>query len=238
MPWAAPVTIATLSLSRMPYSGIAREVSTRLKRVVPANAGTHIPEPVVMGPRLRGDDNQEFSAVRTCDRETSRRGRDRWAAVGSLARRMGCRADCPTARRLLGRGGIVVAEPDTGDEVAGIADEPGVAEILAGAGLAGGLPAWKLRLLRGADQQRLAHHRIHHGHMARLDDAAEVRRRAREQNLAGARAHALDHMRQDGVAAIRERRVGAGELDERDLRRAERQGRIGVELGGNAEAIG
>src|SRR5258708_22939425 len=95
------------------------------------------------------------------------------------------------ARRLLGRGGIVVAEPDTGDEVAGIADEPGVAEILAGAGLAGGLPAWKLRLLRGADQQRLAHHRIHHGHMARLDDAAEVRRRARELNLTRARAHAL-----------------------------------------------
>src|SRR5260221_14788184 len=103
MPWAAPVTIATLSLSGMQYCGIAREVSTRLKRVVAANAGTHIPEPVVMGPRLRGDDNQEFSAVRTCDRETSRRGRDRWAAVGSLARRMGCRADCPIARRLARR---------------------------------------------------------------------------------------------------------------------------------------
>src|SRR5258707_3587017 len=103
MPWAGAVKIDVLAWDRMPYSGIAREVSTRLKRVVPANAGTHIPEPVVMGTGLRGDDNQEFSAVRTCDRETSRRGRDRWAAVGSLARRMGCRADCPIARRLARR---------------------------------------------------------------------------------------------------------------------------------------
>ena len=54
------------------------------------------------------------------------------------------------AGRLLGRRGIVVAEPDAGDEMAGVADEPGVAEILAGAGLAGGRPARELRLLRGA----------------------------------------------------------------------------------------
>src|SRR5262249_52249684 len=100
---------------------------------------------------------------------------------------------------LLGRGGIVVAEPDAGDEMAGIADEPGVAEILAGAGLAGGLPARELRLLRGAGNERLAHHRIHHGHMARLDDAPEVLWRARDQNLARARAPALDHLPYPGV---------------------------------------
>jgi len=30
----------------------------RIVAVVPAKAGTHIPEPVVMGPRLRGDDRE------------------------------------------------------------------------------------------------------------------------------------------------------------------------------------
>src|SRR5262249_61704961 len=44
------------------------------------------------------------------------------------------------AGRLAGRRGIVVAEPYAGDEMAGIADEPGGAEILAGAGLAGARP--------------------------------------------------------------------------------------------------
>ena len=37
---------------------------------------------------------------------------------------------------LFGRRIIVIAEPDPGNEIGGVADEPGVAEILAGAGLA------------------------------------------------------------------------------------------------------
>src|SRR6476619_2009268 len=78
------------------------------------------------------------------------------------------------AGRLPGRRGIVVAEPDAGDEVAGIADEPGIAEILAGAGLAGGRPARELRLLCGPDLQGLAHHGVHHRTIARVDDAAEL----------------------------------------------------------------
>src|ERR1700749_2777050 len=51
--------------------------------------------------------------------------------------------------------------------------------------------------------------------------------------VAGAGAHALDHVRDKGVAAVRERRIGAGELDQRDFGGAQRQGRIGVELRGN-----
>src|SRR5262249_12742450 len=37
--------------------------------VVPAKAGTHIPEPVVMGPRLRGDDSNKFAAKMARDSE-------------------------------------------------------------------------------------------------------------------------------------------------------------------------
>src|SRR5262249_28652015 len=57
------------------------------------------------------------------------------------------------AGRLLGRRRIVITHPNACDEMAGIADEPGVAEILAGAGLARGRPARKLRFLRGAGDE-------------------------------------------------------------------------------------
>ena len=54
------------------------------------------------------------------------------------------------AGHLLHRRAVVVAEPDAGGEVGGVADEPGVARILAGAGLAGRRPgegrlAWRCR---------------------------------------------------------------------------------------------
>src|SRR6202030_465148 len=85
---------------------------------------------------------------------------------------------------LLGRRIVVVAEPDAGDEARGVADEPGVAEILAGAGLAGGEPAGQVGAARGAVDQGLAHHRVHHADGARVDDAAERSRRARIKRLA------------------------------------------------------
>src|SRR6185312_14852057 len=50
---------------------------------------------------------------------------------------------------VFGRRAVVIAEPDAGDEIGRIADEPGVAEILARAGLAGGVPARQLGLARG-----------------------------------------------------------------------------------------
>ena len=52
------------------------------------------------------------------------------------------------AGQLLGRRIVVIAEPHAGDQMAGVADEPGVAEILAGAGLAGGREAAAASALR------------------------------------------------------------------------------------------
>src|SRR5882762_6538334 len=66
------------------------------------------------------------------------------------------------AGRLPGRRIVVIAEPDAGHEIGGVADEPRVAEILAGAGLAGGHPARDLSLARGATEQSLLHHGVHH----------------------------------------------------------------------------
>jgi hypothetical protein len=49
-----------------------------------------------------------------------------------------------------GRLVVVVAEPRAGDQRRGVADEPGVAEILRGAGLARRRPAGELGLAAGA----------------------------------------------------------------------------------------
>ena len=67
-------------------------------------------------------------------------GRRRQGAAGQFLRRLA----------------VVIAEPDAGDERRGVADEPGVAEILAGAGLAGGRPAGDRRLAAGADRRASA----------------------------------------------------------------------------------
>ena len=138
---------------------------------------------------------------------------------------------------LPGRRIVVIAEPDAGDEIGGVADEPGVAIILAGSGLAGRRPAGDLRLPCGARDQRLAHHGVHHRDMARLDDLVALLGLAHVEQLAAQRLDPRHHMRCDGEAAIGERRVGADQFDDRHLGRAERDRGVGLEPGGDAEPV-
>src|SRR5690606_32980222 len=74
------------------------------------------------------------------------------------------------AGQLLGWRAIVIAEPDAGDELRRVTDEPGIPEILAGAGLAGRRPAGDRRLAPGAHLQRLLQHGVHHADMLVADD--------------------------------------------------------------------
>src|SRR5215831_6298632 len=71
-----PIAYEAIALP-LSYCGVQKEPCTKLLSnkpplveeaesalsVVPAQAGTHIPEPVVMGPRLRGDDSNNVSAT-------------------------------------------------------------------------------------------------------------------------------------------------------------------------------
>ena len=134
------------------------------------------------------------------------------------------------AGHMFGRRSVIVAEPYAGHKVRGVADEPGVAEILAGAGLSGGGPAGQARALRGADGERLGHHRVHHRDVTRFDDAAELRRAARIEHLAVAGDDLVDHARHQRVAAIGEGRVGADKFEHRDFRGAERDRGVRLEL--------
>src|SRR6202043_2368358 len=67
------------------------------------------------------------------------------------------------AGHAVGRRIIVVAVPDRAGEVAGIADEPGVAIGVGGAGLAGGRNAVERGTARGAFADDVAHHAHHVG---------------------------------------------------------------------------
>src|SRR6185436_19965061 len=78
------------------------------------------------------------------------------------------------AGHAIGRAVVVVADPNAGDEIAGVADKPSVAIIVGGAGLAGDPHAVDHRAPAGAFLGGLVHHKDHvHGnlfrqHLARL----------------------------------------------------------------------
>src|SRR6516164_11042476 len=72
-----------------------------------------------------------------------------------------CRCRQRAAGHPLGWGIIVVAHPNGADEIAGIADEPGIAPIVSGAGLAAGWYSVELRASPGAIFDDGVHHLDH-----------------------------------------------------------------------------
>ena len=67
------------------------------------------------------------------------------------------------AGHAVGRRVVVIAVPDRAGEVAGVADEPGVAVVVGGAGLAGRRNAVQRGPPRGAFADDMAHHPRHVG---------------------------------------------------------------------------
>src|SRR5262249_1317728 len=65
------------------------------------------------------------------------------------------------AGHALGRRIIVVAHPNGADEIAGVADEPGIAPIVSGASLAAGRHPIQLRAASGAVLDDGVHHLDH-----------------------------------------------------------------------------
>src|SRR5262245_51842320 len=107
---------------------------------------------------------------------------------------------------------VVIADPDAADIVRGVADEPGVARILAGPRLAAGDLVRQRRLPPGAANHRRVHHVVHFRDIGLLDDAGKLRPRVLVEQLAVAIAHAGDDMRGNPFAAISERHIGGDEL--------------------------
>ena len=144
------------------------------------------------------------------------------------------------AGHLVGRGEVVIAEPDAANEVAGEAHEPGIAIGIGGACLAGGLDALQLGGAAGAALGYLREHEVH------LRDGVGIEhllgRRCITLAVVDEVARAVDDLG-EGIgpgaeAAIGEHRISAGHVEHRDLGGAERQ-RLGVEdLGGDPHPMG
>ena len=143
------------------------------------------------------------------------------------------------AGHAVGRGVVVVAEPDAADEIAGVAHEPGIAVSVGRAGLAGGGDAVEARAPAGAVFDDAVHHLDHVGgdvvrqHALRLRPVAVV---APDQ-LAVAGAHLEDSVRRDLHAEIGERAVGADVVDQLHGVGADRQRRRIGQRRGDAHVV-
>ena len=143
---------------------------------------------------------------------------------------------------------LVEADPGRRCDVAVEADEPRVAPVAGGAGLAGEVvAAERLGALRRAPLDHVQHDVGHHERVGRRDrlrrrggaGAVDARdRRLRHEHLASlAVGHALDHVRRDEEAAVGEHREAARHLERRHLARAQREGQVRRRrLGAEAEA--
>src|SRR6185503_10763071 len=172
----------------------------------------------------------EQSREETATTGRTRQACDRYALMGAAHEPAPDLDRQAAPRHVFCRRAIIIAEPDAGHEMRGIADEPGIAEILRRSGFPCRGPAWQCRLVRGADCERLGHHLVHHRHVTCLDDAAELARIARIEHPAIRGGDLLDDMRDQCVAAVGECRIGTDKLQHRDFRGAKGDRGIGLEL--------
>src|SRR5690606_1415028 len=137
----------------------------------------------------------------------ARQGRDRRAGLALLddaAEDLGRQG---AARHLAHRLVVVVADPDAHDQLGREADEPGVAEGLAGAGLARHRAA-RIGALAGApadDRLQHVHHAVHHGGR---DEARQTLLLLAEEGRALDALDRLDAVGPDAVALVGEDGIG------------------------------
>ncbi len=94
---------------------------------------------------------------------------------------MGCRHEFlpglgrqAAARHLLHRRAVIIAEPDAGGQLAGVADEKRIPERLRRAGFAGCLPTFQTRSLAGALIDDAGQHAVHGRGDAFIQNAGRV----------------------------------------------------------------
>ena len=112
---------------------------------------------------------------------------------------------------------VVVANPNAGRQVTGVANEPSVAEILRRARLAGGRMISDASPLPRARHQRIVQHVVHRANGERIDDLLGARHVAGKEHATRTHAHAADSVRLDCRAAVAEDAVGAGHFKQRHL---------------------
>ncbi len=126
---------------------------------------------------------------------------------------------------------IIIPHPDRRHELRGIANEPRIAVVLGGAGLASGGMAGNIRTLGGAADQCFPHHPVHHADMGGIHYLPDGRAWSAVEHLALGRLDLEDDMRNHAHAAIGQHGIGACDFQRRDFRCAERQRFIRLQCG-------
>ena len=135
-------------------------------------------------------------------------------------------------------GVVVIAQPDPADKVRSIPHEQGIAVALRGAGLAGHRPVPECCTGSGPRLNAGLEHVVHHAHLLIGQDPPRARRRLFVKDFPVRRRDARDDVGDRPVTAIGEGDIGVGQLEKRNLLRAQGNCRHGLEIGGKAQPIG
>ena len=142
-----------------------------------------------------------------------------------------------SAHGAIHRPAVIVADPDAAGEMARITNEPGVAEILCCASLAGSWMIGNAGALAGSRDEREVEHVVHGADVERVDDLFGARDIARKQHAARTHTDAADGMRLDCRSAIAENAVCAGHLEQRHFRRSKWQRRTIAKIASDAKPV-
>ena len=135
---------------------------------------------------------------------------------------------------------IVIADPHAANIGRGEADKPGIAPVLAGAGLAGHRPVLDARIVTGTDRgvHHAGQHGVHVGGIILRIHTFGLRRRLLEQHVAARIRHLGDDVGLHSPPAGLEHAVGAGDLPEAHFLAAEGERGIGLQRAPDAEPLG
>ena len=138
----------------------------------------------------------------------------RAVAMKSCQMRAGQRAAGHLVHRLV----VVIADPDAGDQLGGEADEPGIAEILAGAGLAGDGPIDDCRLAGAAMRPPASSCPASSPAALAPSTRPARRRRAGRARCSGGRAICEMPYGHTPLPRLAKHGIGAGHLEQRSPR--------------------
>ncbi len=130
---------------------------------------------------------------------------------------------------------VVLADPDGGDEAAGVADEPGVLVVRGRAGLAGDVAPADGGGTAAARGDHAAQHLVHIVERRVVDRLAVLARAVLIDDAARGGADAADAIGLDPLAAVGEGVIGLGHLQRADLDGAQGHGGLQADLARDAQ---
>ena len=125
-----------------------------------------------------------------------------------------CHGGEAAAGHAIGCGVVIIAHPDAGNDLWGIADKPSIPEILAGAGFGGDIAVFEFAFAAGARFQHLHEPDIDFGDCGGVYDLFFIRLFMHIKYFALGGADFDNTIRHDSYPAIGEHGISAGHFEE------------------------